>query len=170
MSYRDSSGWIACGAVLGGLAVVLGAFAAHGLEDRLLGLYDGQTKQVLGETVPSARKYLADFQTAAEYQMSHALAMILLGLTPCAGRRRAAGIAGWCFLFGILLFSGSLYVLVLTGITKLGMITPIGGVLFLVGWAAFAWAAWPRPDRSPSQGIAGGFDMDDTQVVPPRRP
>jgi uncharacterized membrane protein YgdD (TMEM256/DUF423 family) len=130
--------WIALGASLAGLAVVCGAFAAHGLETQLAKQYAGQTRSVAGETVPAARKYIADFKTAAEYQMYHALGMLAVGLLM---QRRPAGslnAAGWCFLLGIILFSGSLYALVLSGITKLGMITPIGGLLFIAGWGAVA--------------------------------
>ena len=130
--------WIALGATLAGLAVICGAFAAHGLDTQLPKQYAGQTRTVAGETVPAARKYIADFKTAAEYQMYHALGIIAVGLLM---QRRPAGslnAAGWCFLLGIILFSGSLYALVLTGVTKFGAITPIGGVLFIVGWGAIA--------------------------------
>ena len=130
--------WIALGAALAGLAVICGAFAAHGLDTHLPKQYAGQTRTVAGETVPAARKYIADFKTAAEYQMYHALGMIAVGL---AIQRRPAGslnAAGWCFLLGTLLFSGSLYILVLTGVTRLGAITPFGGLLFIIGWAALA--------------------------------
>lgn len=140
MTTSPSWNWIGCGAVLGGLAVVFGAFAAHGLEDRLLTLYGGMEKEVLGESVPAARKYLADFKTAAEYQMYHALALLAIGLLPASASRRCVNLAGWSFLLGIVLFSGSLYVLVLTGQTRLGMITPIGGVLFLLGWGSLLCA------------------------------
>lgn len=133
---KDSLFWVRTGAILGGLAVILGAFAAHGLEDRLLVLYGGKVKEVLGDEIPAAQKYLADFKTAAEYQMYHALAMIVLGLLPASVSMRQVNIAGWSFLLGTILFSGSLYVLVLTGQTKLGMITPLGGVLFIIGWVA----------------------------------
>lgn len=130
--------WVLCGVIACGLAVTLGAFAAHGLGPRLNELYGDVDKEIAGQKVPGPVKYLADFKTAAEYQMTHGLALIALGLV--AKHRRSALIrpAGWCLLWGIVLFSGSLYVLVLTGITKLGMITPIGGVLFLVGWGLFA--------------------------------
>jgi uncharacterized membrane protein YgdD (TMEM256/DUF423 family) len=130
--------WIALGASLAGLAVICGAFAAHRLDTQLPKQYAGQTRVVAGETIPAARKYIADFKTAAEYQMYHALGIIAVGLMM---QRRPAGslnAAAWCFLLGILLFSGSLYALVLSGITKLGMITPIGGLLFIVGWGAVA--------------------------------
>ena len=132
--------WIVVGALSAGLAVICGAFAAHGLDTHLPKQYEGQTRVVAGETVPAARKYLNDFKTAAEYQMFHALGMIAVGLLAGGRASRSLTVAGWSFLGGTLLFSGSLYALVLTGVTKLGMITPIGGVLFIVGWVALAVA------------------------------
>ena len=132
--------WFRIGAVLAGLAVVTGAFAAHGLEKPLLKQYGDATKQVMGREIPAAEKYLADFKTAAEYQMYHALALLAIGvLGATRPLNRSLNIAAWSFLLGILLFSGSLYLLVLTGQTKLGMITPIGGVLFLIGWLSLAF-------------------------------
>jgi uncharacterized membrane protein YgdD (TMEM256/DUF423 family) len=129
------------------LAVICGAFAAHGLDSQLPKQYAGQTKTVAGETVPAARKYIADFKTAAEYQMYHALGIIAVGFLAQKGPVGSLNAAGWCFVLGIILFSGSLYALVLSGVTKFGMITPIGGVLFIVGWAALALAAIRRtPD------------------------
>ena len=112
------------GAASGFLAVALGAFAAHGLKHRL---------------EPSL---LAVFDTAVEYQAMHGLALLLVGLLARDGAgSRALTTAGWAFAIGILLFSGSLYLLALTGIRWLGAITPFGGTAFLVGWAALAWHA-----------------------------
>jgi uncharacterized membrane protein YgdD (TMEM256/DUF423 family) len=117
--------WIRVGAVLGGLAVATGAFGAHSLKDRL---------HELGTT--------STFETAAHYHMVHALAVLAVGLLALVGRSGSAlSAAGWAFLVGILLFSGSLYGLALTGTKWLGAITPLGGVSFLVGWAALAIAA-----------------------------
>ena len=137
---RQQLFWLRAGAILGGLAVVFGAFGAHGLEKPLLKLYGTSTKEIMGEEVLAARKYLGDFKTAAEYQMYHALALMALAFVPVTASKKAVSIAGWSFLLGIVLFSGSLYVLVLTGITKLGMITPFGGLLFIVGWVALVFA------------------------------
>ena len=115
---------IAAGAVFAGLGVALGAFGAHGLKDRL------------------TPDMLAIYQTGVQYQFYHALALILLGLCVAARAEMAgAAAAAWAFASGILLFSGSLYVLVLTGTRWLGAITPVGGVAFLLGWALFAWGA-----------------------------
>jgi len=138
-----SKSWTKIGAWVAGLAVVMGAFAAHGLDSAIGEMYAGQTKQVAGETVPAAQKYLNDFKTAAEYQMYHGLALLAVGILSMAAPRRSLQIAGWSFLGGVLLFSGSLYALVLTGITKLGMITPLGGTLFIIGWVALAFGTCP---------------------------
>jgi uncharacterized membrane protein YgdD (TMEM256/DUF423 family) len=100
---------IAAGAVNAALAVVAGAFAAHALRERL----DVHALEV--------------FETGARYHMFHALAMIACGLA-------TARTPGWMFQAGIVLFCGSLYVLALSGVTALGAVTPIGGVLFLVAW------------------------------------
>ena len=120
MTERQSGGRaiLAVGALLAGLGVALGAFGAHGLEDRL---------------APAA---IAWWQTAVEYQMWHALAMVALGLGPLRARA-----AAWLFAAGILLFSGSLYLMALTGTRALGMVTPVGGLLLIAGWAALGWSA-----------------------------
>lgn len=110
---------IAIGAVSGFIAVAAGAFGAHGLSD-----------------LPA--KYLSVFKTGAEYQMYHSLALLAVGLMPASRTVQVAGIA---FIIGIVIFSGSLYALALTRVDKLGAITPIGGVAFLVGWGSLAWAA-----------------------------
>jgi uncharacterized membrane protein YgdD (TMEM256/DUF423 family) len=112
--------WLGIAAINGALAVMAGAFAAHGLKVRLS---------------PDA---LSIFETGARYQMYHALAMALAALIPA----RRVAIA---FLAGIILFSGSLYLLALTGITLLGAITPIGGLCFIAGWALLAWRAFKGP-------------------------
>lgn len=113
---------IALGALNAALAVGAGAFAAHGLRDRL---------------EPRA---LEIFETGARYQMYHALAMVLAGaLVP---RFSGASTAGWIFQLGIVVFSGSLYALAVTDVKALGAITPIGGLAFLVGWVWLAWSAW----------------------------
>ncbi len=115
--------WLVVAALLGGLAVVMGAFAAHGL------------RPILSE------RMLATFETGARYQMYHALAIGLAAFAMRGRAARLANIAAALFLTGVLLFSGSLYLLALTGMTSLGMITPIGGLSFIAGWAALALAA-----------------------------
>lgn len=116
---------IALASLSGLVSVALGAFGAHGLKERV------------------SAELLQTWETAARYQATHALATLaaawLLSQWPSA---RAAGLAGWCFLGGTLLFSGSLYALVLSGQRWLGAVTPFGGLLFMAGWALLAWAGW----------------------------
>lgn len=132
--------WVMMGAVLAALGVVFGAFGAHGLESRLDAVFGDAEKEIAGHTVPATYKYLRDFNTGAEYQMYHALGLIALGIAAFRQTevRRSCRVAAWCFLLGIVLFSGSLYALVLTGKTWLGAIAPIGGTLMIVAWVAFA--------------------------------
>jgi len=141
MNHQSARFWIRTGTICAALAVVLGAFAAHGLGDFLLKKYDGVTRVVLGQTLPGAVKYLGDFKTAAEYQMYHGLALLAVGLLSFQHPSRMLNVAGWSFLLGIILFSGSLYLLVLTGVRMLGAITPFGGLAFILGWVALAISA-----------------------------
>jgi len=134
-----SFNWSTIGAVLAGFAVILGAFAAHGIDGYFAEKYEGQVKTVGGVEVPASQKYLNDFKTGAEYQMYHALALMLVGFAGLTSqKKKLLNIAGWCFLLGIILFSGSLYVLTLSGQTFWGAIAPIGGTLFIVGWFTLA--------------------------------
>jgi uncharacterized membrane protein YgdD (TMEM256/DUF423 family) len=127
--------WLRIGAVWGFLAVAIGAFGAHGLKDRFKSLGD----QFGGLTTERPEGI---FQTATQYHAFCALAIVGVGLLAAHGRSGTAlQVAGWSFLLGSLIFSGSLYILAATGIKTLGMITPIGGVLMLVGWVALALAA-----------------------------
>ena len=114
---------VTLGAVIAGLAVAAGAFGAHALRARL---------------EPGD---LLVFETAARYQMYHGLALIAAGWVADRWPGPLAGAAGWCFLLGVVLFSGSLYALTLSGIRMLGAITPLGGVAFMAGWACLALAA-----------------------------
>ena len=111
------------GAAFGALGVAAGAFGAHALSARL------------------EPRMLEVFETAVRYQMYHALALLAVGLLASQSRTRATLYAGWAFVAGILLFSGSLYALVFSGVRVLGMITPLGGVAFIIGWIALASAA-----------------------------
>lgn len=137
------SWWTVTGALLAAIAVITGAFGAHGLPDTLQNLYGTEVRTVSGEEVLAWKKYLADFQTAAEYQMYHGLALVALGVMSSYKCGRARAVAGWFFLLGALLFSGSLYLLVLTGQRWLGAITPIGGMFFIFGWFSLAYTACP---------------------------
>ena len=111
--------------VLAGLAVALGAFGADAVEERL------------------APQLLQTFEIGVRYHFFHALGLI--AVVYAVGRWPGSNlpvVAGWLFVAGIVIFSGSLYLLALTGVRWLGAITPIGGVAFLVGWACLALAAW----------------------------
>src|SRR5262245_18677794 len=117
-------GFLRLGAIFGGLAVALGAFGAHALQSR----------------VPADR--LVVFETGVRYQMYHALALMAVAFVLQAGGRASlATYAGWAFAAGIVIFSGSLYALVLTGVRTWGAVTPIGGVALLAGWVLLALAA-----------------------------
>ncbi len=122
--------WLILGSVAGFLGVAAGAFGAHGLKAKL------------------SPDLLEVFETAARYEMVHALALLAVGLIGARSSSRALTVAGWGFAGGILLFSGSLYVLALTGERSWGRVTPLGGVLFLVGWLALAAAAVGLPPQN----------------------
>lgn len=135
--------WFKLGCVMAGLAVVLGAFAAHGLDTYCVEKYPATERAtVAGLDVPMSWKRLQDFKTGAEYQMYHALGLIAVGLIAPGGRAR--NVAGVMFLVGILLFSGSLYGITLTGVKALGAIAPLGGTAFIVGWLALSLAVCSR--------------------------
>ena len=116
--------WAICGAANACLSVMAGAFGAHALRSRL------------------SPEMLAIFETAARYQMYHALGLIAVALALNPGRLGNA--AGWLMLVGIVLFSGSLYVLALSGIRQLGAVTPLGGLCFIAAWTIFAWSSLRR--------------------------
>lgn len=117
--------FLPAGALCGMLAVVFGAFGAHALRDRL----DAYAMGV--------------FETAVQYHFYHALALVAVGVLalhqPQTTLLRSSG---WLFLLGIGLFSGSLYLLALTGTRWLGAVTPLGGLAFIAGWACLAVAGW----------------------------
>jgi uncharacterized membrane protein YgdD (TMEM256/DUF423 family) len=115
--------WLLFAAINGFLAVAFGAFAAHGLQGRL----DAHALEI--------------FETAARYQMYHALALGLSAFAMRGATTSAAQVAAAFFLAGIVLFSGSFYLLALTGVRAFAFVTPFGGLAFLVGWGALAFAA-----------------------------
>jgi uncharacterized membrane protein YgdD (TMEM256/DUF423 family) len=117
-------GFLMLAAFFGFTGVALGAFAAHGLKDRL------------------SAEYLAIFHTGVMYQLVHTLALLAVALLAVQIPGRLMTWAGISFVVGIVLFSGSLYLLTLTGVTRLGIITPFGGLAFLVGWLLLGMAAW----------------------------
>jgi len=113
--------FFALGALAAGIAVALGAFGAHGLEQRV------------------TPERLQTFETGVKYHMYHALALLVVGWAAAQFPGWPLQAAGYLFLAGIVLFSGSLYLLVLTDTPWLGAVTPLGGVDFIVGWALLAW-------------------------------
>lgn len=130
---RNAYQLTALAAVCGGLAVASGAFGAHALK------------------APLADTGMTDvWETAVFYHLMHALATTAVGLTASTDGSQLAGSllrAGWCWLVGTGLFSGSLYALALGGPRLLGPVTPLGGLFLIAGWALLAWAAW-RQARS----------------------
>ena len=116
--------FFAIGALSAFVGVAAGAFGAHGLKSRL------------------DADMLAIFETGVRYQMYHAFALLAVAWAASRWSAGAATTAGWCFVAGIVIFSGTLYALALGGPRWLGAITPIGGVAFLAGWLCLAWVAW----------------------------
>lgn len=115
---------IVTGALTAMLGVALGAFGAHALKSRL----DPQL--------------LAVWQTAVQYHLVHALGILAIAIAAMHWSHAAMNWAGWTMFAGVLLFSGSLYLLAFTGVRWLGAITPLGGLAFIVAWLLFAYAAW----------------------------
>ena len=120
--------WVRMGSILMFLAVALGAFGAHALRARL------------------SSEMLAVFETGVRYHFYHALGLFVVAWSSESHPSGLVTVAGWAFLFGIVVFSGSLYILSTSGIRSWGAVTPAGGVAFLVGWAllaltTFRWAS-----------------------------
>lgn len=109
------------GAIVAGIGVAAGAFGAHGL------------RPILSE------KMMAVFETGVRYHLVHALAMLIAGLSASWFQQKIFLKAGWSFLIGIFLFSGSLFTMALTDMRALGMLTPLGGLAFIIGWGCLAW-------------------------------
>ena len=116
--------FLGLGAISAALAVALGAFAAHGLCSRI------------------SADALAAFETGARYHMYHSLALLAVAWAVTRWPSAWTSAAGWLFVAGTVLFSGSLYLLAVTGVRALGAITPLGGLAFILGWLALACAAW----------------------------
>ena len=114
--------FIGLGALNAFIAVSMGAFSAHALKGKL------------------SEHYLSVIQTAADYQFYHALGLILIGLLFLHNKSRLIALSGWLMLSGVILFCGSLYTLSLSGTKWLGMITPLGGLCFLIAWLILAYA------------------------------
>jgi uncharacterized membrane protein YgdD (TMEM256/DUF423 family) len=118
--------FFAVGCVSAAIAVTLGAFGAHGLRSRL---------------VPDM---LTTFEIGVRYQLYHALGLLAVGLALSRWPSSALAVAGWLFIAGTVVFSGSLYVLSLSGQRWLGAVTPVGGAALIAGWLVLAWAVWAR--------------------------
>ena len=116
--------FVIIGALLGAVGVGAGAFGAHALRERL------------------SPDLLGTFETAVRYHLIHVVGLLIVAWAVTRWPGTATTAAGWLFLIGIVLFSGSLYALSLTGIRVFGAITPFVGVAFIAGWLALAWAAW----------------------------
>lgn len=115
---------LVAGALNGALAVALGAFGAHGLRERV------------------SAQMLTTWETAAQYHFFHALALLIVGMLAHQLNETALLVPGWILLAGVTVFSGSLYLLVLTDQRWLGAITPLGGTALIVGWLWLAWGLW----------------------------
>lgn len=116
--------WLASGALFALIGVAAGAFGAHGLKNRL------------------GPDMLAVFEVAVRYQMYHALALLAVAWAASRWTSTSVTLAGMFFIAGIVIFSGSLYLLTLSGARWLGAITPIGGLALMAGWACLLWTAW----------------------------
>jgi uncharacterized membrane protein YgdD (TMEM256/DUF423 family) len=117
--------FLAIASMFGGISVVFGAFASHALKDRL------------------SANSLSIWETGTKYQMYHALALMLVALLIARyPNSNLLTVAGYAFIAGIFIFSGSLYALTLTGIKWLGAVTPIGGMALIIGWLCLALATW----------------------------
>jgi uncharacterized membrane protein YgdD (TMEM256/DUF423 family) len=115
---------IAVGCIVAGVGVAAGAFGAHML------------KTILEPPM------LAAYDTATRYQMYHAFGMVLVGIAMRVYGDRRLAMAGWLFVAGMVLFCGSLYGIALAGLKWLGPITPVGGLMFIIGWGIFGWRVW----------------------------
>ena len=119
--------WFAAGAVMCGLGVLLGAFGAHGLRDRV------------------TPEMLAVFETGVRYHLVHGLALLAVAWATTQWPNTWITASGWLFVAGIAIFSGSLYLLSITGVRWLGAITPIGGLCFVAGWLILALSVMRTP-------------------------
>jgi len=125
--------WLVIGSLFGAAGVALGAFGAHGL------------KSIVGDLSPDDFAIRREwFETAAKYHLIHALAIVAAGIIGDRHPEQASSMPGIAFSLGILIFSGMLYAMAVTGIRVLGAIVPIGGVAFIVGWLALAWSSRAR--------------------------
>jgi uncharacterized membrane protein YgdD (TMEM256/DUF423 family) len=116
--------WLIIGTIGAALGVITGAFGAHILEPMV-----------------SEGDFIT-YQKAVRYQMYHSFGLIIVALISSQELNKSLKIAGWCFLIGIILFSGSLYLIVFTGLRGFGVITPVGGVAFVLGWIGLTFSGF----------------------------
>ena len=133
---RSARRLLCAGATIAGLGVAAGAFGAHGLREQL------------------SLASLETFRTGAGYQLLHGVAIVAIAGAMSHFNRRRMRIAGWLLVIGVVLFSGSLYLLSLSGIRAFGLVTPVGGGVLLLGWGVLILASLRA--ESPSGGSAGG--------------
>jgi uncharacterized membrane protein YgdD (TMEM256/DUF423 family) len=131
--------WLILAGLLGAVGVTLGAFGAHGLPGWLANQ---------GLDAAEVDKRMHNWEVGVRYQMYHALALAVVALLALRHNTASLSAAGFCFVLGVLIFSGLLYVLVVTGVKILGAIVPIGGVLMIVGWLALVVAAMSLPGKA----------------------
>jgi uncharacterized membrane protein YgdD (TMEM256/DUF423 family) len=150
--------WGVVGSVFAALAIVIGAFGAHGLRGHLeVATVQSPPSDAEGTATEEASvvsdgevdQRMGWFETGAHYHLVHSIAIVLVGLLGRRGKARIIGfVAAGCFIGGILLFSGGLYALAVTGFRPLAHVVPFGGTLFIAGWILFAFAAgMPRTAR-----------------------
>ena len=149
--------WVGIGAVLGALAVTIGAFGAHGLKPSV-----EATRAMSPSDREATERRLETFETGVRYHAYHALAIVGLGVFAMQAPRggRVLDRAGWLFVAGIALFSGSLYGIGVGGPKTLGMVAPLGGLALIAGWIAFATGALDRREvaHQPTTGRVVGVD------------
>lgn len=150
--------WLVMGAFVGAMAVAFGAFGAHSLP---------QFFEAMEFTLSEREKGLRNWETAAQYQMYHAIALIVLGLYASKFPGLLPTLAGYSFFFGQLIFSGLLYALVLSKITILGAIVPIGGTLMIVGWVLFGIAAWRNTEVATTQPLSSKPEAPPKEELAP---
>ncbi|MCA9175595.1 MAG: DUF423 domain-containing protein [Planctomycetales bacterium] len=141
---------LAIGAAMACVGVVLGAFGAHALKETL---------ELNGE------QFEAAWHTATQYQMYGAFGLIACGLAAPRFRCQGVRIASWLLGLGTVLFSGSLYILAVSKITKFGMVTPFGGLLLILGFITLTLTAW---NSCGSSGCATGIPLEKSQTEPPQ--
>lgn len=132
----NGENWLRIGAILSALAVAIGAFGAHGFRGNLEKAVEAGER-----TLAEADRALEVYETGVRYHAIHGLAVVALGLFAMLAQRSDPSIqaVGWLFVAGIVLFSGSLYLLSLSGTRWLGAVTPFGGLAFIAGWVWLAW-------------------------------